>query len=380
MANDFYTVLGVSRTASQKEIREAFRKLARQYHPDVNPGNAEAEERFKEISAANEVLSDEESRAAYDKYGENWRNANQIEEAMRQRGAGPFHFGGAPGGVPGSARGGPGGGFQSYEFNLGDLSGDGASGGFGGLFEGLFRRASGRPTRQRGTDVEHPVRVSLEEAYQGTSRTLELREDGGVCGVCGGAGQVAGASWHNCGGSGQTGELRRIEVSIPAGVRDGTRVRVRGKGAPGVSGGAAGDLFLRVSVISHPRFERRGDDLHIKLDVPVADAALGGEVRVPSLKGRTLALTIPAGTEGGRVFRLAGQGMPRGGGGFGDLHAHVRLQLPEQLNDEQRALFEQLRASAGGSAGGSAAAESEGRASADESSDASADEGASVAS
>ena len=376
MANDFYTVLGVSRTASQKEIREAFRKLARQYHPDVNPGNAEAEERFKEISAANEVLSDEESRAAYDKYGENWRNANQIEEAMRQRGAGPFHFGGAPGGVPGSARGGPGGGFQSYEFNLGDLSGDGASGGFGGLFEGLFRRASGRPTRQRGTDVEHPVRVSLEEAYQGTSRTLELREDGGVCGVCGGAGQVAGASWHNCGGSGQTGELRRIEVSIPAGVRDGTRVRVRGKGAPGVSGGAAGDLFLRVSVISHPRFERRGDDLHIKLDVPVADAALGGEVRVPSLKGRTLALTIPAGTEGGRVFRLAGQGMPRGGGGFGDLHAHVRLQLPEQLNDEQRALFEQLRASAGGSA----AAESEGRASADESSDASADEGASVAS
>ena len=342
MVRDLYAVLGVPRSASQKEIREAFRKLARKYHPDVNPGNAEAEELFKEISAAHEVLSNEGDRASYDRHGDNWRNADQIEEMMRQRGASGFRFGGAPGRAAA-------GDFQSSEFDLGDLSGGG--GGIGGIFESLFRRTSGRqqrPRRQRGGDVEHPVRVSLDEAYRGTTRTIELREDGSVCGVCGGAGQVAGASCHNCGGSGQTGELRRIEVSIPAGVRDGTRVRVRGKGASGGGGGTAGDLFLRVSVGTHPRFERRGDDLYLDVDVLVADAALGGEVRVPTLKGRTLALTIPAGTQGGRVFRLAGQGMPRSGGGFGDLHARVQLRLPEQLSDEQRALFERLRASEGG--------------------------------
>ena len=311
MATDYYSVLGVSRSASEKDIRDAFRKLARQYHPDVNPGNAEAEERFKQVSAAHEVLSDPETRAAYDKYGDNWRNAEQIEEQMRRQGAGGFHFGGGPGG--------PGGNFQHFEFNVGDLGGDG--GGLGDLFGGLFGRGGGRPARVRGEDVERPVRVSLEEAYQGTSRTIELREAGG--------------------------EPRRIEVDIPAGIQDGGRVRVRGKGGPGRGGGAPGDLFLRVTVSGHPRFERRGDDLHVEIDVPVADAALGGEAEVPTLKGRTLALRIPEGTQGGRVFRLAGQGMPRSGGGHGDLLARVRLRLPEPLDESQRALFEQLRASSG---------------------------------
>ena len=304
MATDYYSVLGVPRSASEKDIRDAFRKLARQYHPDVNPGNAEAEERFKQISAAHEVLSDPEPRAAYDKYGDNWRNADQIEEQMRRQGAGGFRFGGAPGG-----------GFQRVDFDLG------GGGGLGGLFDGLFGRSSGPPARTRGEDVERPVRVSLEEAYHGASRTIESREGGG--------------------------EPRRIEVDIPAGIRDGGRVRVRGKGSPGRGGGAAGDLFLRVSVSRHPRFERRDDDLHVEVDVPVADAALGGEAEVPTLKGRTLALRIPAETQGGRVFRLAGQGMPRAGGGHGDLLARVRLRLPEPLEDGQRALFEQLRASEG---------------------------------
>ena len=330
MAEDLYAVLGVPRSASEKEIREAFRKLARKYHPDVNPGNPEAEERFKEISAAHEVLSDQESRAKYDTYGDNWRNADQIEEMMRQRGA----------------AGGPGG-YQSFEFDLGDLGGDG--GGFGGIFDSLFRR-TGRTAqraaagRQRGRDVEHGVEITLEEAYRGTSRTLQLREDGAVCSVCGGAGNLAGATCHSCRGSGRSGETRRIEVDIPAGVSGGTRVRIRGKGAPGARGGEPGDLFLRVAVRTHPLFERRGDDLYLDVDVPVADAALGGEVRVATLKGKTLALTIPTGTQGGRVFRLAGQGMPRRGGGFGGLHARARLRLPEQLSDEQRELFERLRA------------------------------------
>ena len=308
MATDYYSVLGVPRSASEKDIRDAFRKLARQYHPDVNPGNAEAEERFKQISSAHEVLSDPETRAAYDKYGDNWRNADQIEEQMRRQGAGGFGFGGGPGG--------PGGGFQRVEFDLG-----GGGGGLGGLFDGLFGRSSGPPARTRGEDLERPVRVSLEEAYHGASRMIELRDGGG--------------------------ESRRIEVDIPAGIADGARVRVRGKGGPGRGGGVAGDLFLRVSVSRHPRFERRDDDLHVEVDVPVADAALGGEAEVPTLKGRTLALRIPAETQGGRVFRLAGQGMPRAGGGHGDLLARVRLRLPEPLDDGQRALFEQLRASEG---------------------------------
>ena len=256
MAADYYSVLGVPRSAADKDIRDAFRKLARQYHPDVNPGNPEAEERFKQISAAHEVLSDPETRAAYDKYGDNWRNADQIEEQMRRRGAGGFG-------------GGPGGGFQRVEF---DLGGGGGGGGLGGLFDGLFSRSAGPPARTRGEDVERPVRVSLEEAYHGASRTIELREG--------------------------AGEPRRIEVDIPAGIADGARVRVRGKGGPGRGGGAPGDLFLRVSVSRHPRFERRDDDLHVELDVPVADAALGGEAEVPTLKGRTLALRIPAGNTG----------------------------------------------------------------------------------
>ena len=308
MATDYYSVLGVSRSASEKDIRDAFRKLARQHHPDVNPGNAAAEERFKQISAAHEVLSDSDTRAAYDKYGDNWRNADQIEEQMRRQGAGGFRFGGGPGG--------PGGGFRHVEFDLGS---DG--GGLGGLFGDLFGRGGGRPARARGEDVEHPVRVSLEEAYHGASRTIELR--------------------------GGAGESSRIEVDIPAGIEDGGRVRVRGKGGPGRGGGAPGDLFLRVAVSGHPRFERRGDDLHVEIDVPVADAALGGEAEVPTLKGRALALRIPEGTQGGRVFRLAGQGMPRRGGGHGDLLARVRLRLPEPLDEAQRALFEQLRASEG---------------------------------
>lgn len=335
MANDLYAILGITRTASQKQIREAFRKLARQYHPDVNPGDSNAEERFKEISAAYEVLSDKESRTRYDEYGNNWRNADQIEEMMRQRGASSFHFGEMP-----NAR--TGGGFQSFEFDLADLSGN--RGGLGGLFDGIFRRTPSGSTRKRGSDIEHPVTVSLEEACQGTKRLLELHADRTGCTVCGGAGQVAGASCHNCQGIGQNGEARRIEVDIPPGVDDGTRIRVRGKGTPGRGGAVPGDLFLRVSVRKHHKFERHGNELHIEIDVPITEAALGGEVRVPTLKGRTLALTIPAGTQGGRVFRLAGQGMPHSEGGFGDLHVQVQLRLPEQLNDAHRTLFEQLRA------------------------------------
>ncbi len=333
MARDLYEVLGVKRDASDKDIRTAFRRLARQYHPDVNPNNAEAETRFKEINAAYEVLNDADDRKKYDRYGDQWQHADQIEQMRRQQGGG---FGG--GGQPGQS--------GSYEFDLSDLfnrsagnTGGQAGSGSGGIFDSIFRRGAGR---SRGQDLEHQTRVTLEEAYNGTTRTIEVHEGAETCRICGGTGQIAGATCHACRGTGNATPLRRIEVTIPAGIQTGQRVRVSGRGAPGAGGGPNGDLFIVVEVAPHARFERRGDDVYVDVDVPVADAALGGEVRVPTLKGRTLALKVPAGTQGGKVFRLAGQGMPRNGG-FGDLHARVRLTIPEALTDKQRKLFEQLR-------------------------------------
>jgi DnaJ-class molecular chaperone len=346
MATDFYETLGVKRNASEKEIRQAFRRLARRYHPDVNPGNAEAEARFKEINAAYEVLSDADNRKKYDKYGDQWQHADQIEEMRRRQGATGFGNGGFGGRGFGSQGG------QTYEFNiedLGDLGGAFGGGGGSSIFENLFRRSG--TARQRGADVESTARISLEEAYQGATRTVEVREGLETCRICGGEGKIAGATCHACRGTGNAAPLKRIEVTIPPGVQSGTRIRVGGRGAAGANGGPSGDLYLNVEVQPHPRFERKGDDLHIEVDVPVADAALGAEVRVPTLKGRALALKIPAGTQGGKVFRLAGQGMPRQRGGFGDLHARVRLVLPERLTDEQRELFERLRATDSKSAG-----------------------------
>ena len=342
MARDFYEILGVPRNASDKEIRSAFRKLARQHHPDVNPGDPAAEERFKEISEAHSVLSNAESRAAYDRHGDRWRDAGQIDEMMRRRGAPGGPFGGGGGGFSFGEGG------RTFEFNVG---GD-APGGLGGVFEGLFGRSGADVPRaprapRRGRDLEHAVEVSLQEAYEGTARTIELIDGATPCGVCGGGGSLAGATCHGCRGSGRSGAARRIEVTIPAGIETGQRVRIRGKGEQGPRG-EPGDLFLVVTVRRHPRFERRGDDLHIDVDVPVTDAALGGEVRVPTLKGRALALTIPAGTRSGRVFRLAGQGMPhRDAGGFGDLHARALLQLPDSLDAEQLELLERLRTTEG---------------------------------
>jgi len=309
MASDYYSVLGVSRGASNKEIKAAFRKLAREYHPDVNPGDTAAEERFKEISQANEVLSDAKNRVAYDKYGDQWQHADQIEQQRRQGGFGPG------GGFPG-AGGGGGGQTFSFEGDLGDLFGGGGSGGGGGMFDSLFRRSSGR---QKGQDLEHTLSVTLNEAYSGAKRTVQLASGRGAA--------------------------SRIEVDIPAGVADGQRIRLSGKGGAGAQGGAAGDLFLRIRVQPHPKFGRDGDDLRVVVDVPVPDAALGGEVHVPSLKGKSLALRIPAETQAGKVFRLSGQGMPkRDGKGFGDLFAEARIVIPEPLSREQRELFEMLRA------------------------------------
>ena len=314
MAQDFYQTLGVARDASEKEIASAYRRLARRYHPDVTGGDKAAEQRFKEVNAAHDVLADAGKRAAYDKWGDQWEHAEQLEEMQRQRGA--FGgFGGFSGGQPFGGQQG------NVHFDFSEQFGDAAD--LGDLFGNLFGGRGGAHAPQaptRGRDIEHNLTVSLREAFHGTNRTLQ----------------------RGAGGS-------RLEVTIPPGVRDGQRIKFTGKGEDS-TGGVSGDLYLIVSVDDDPVFERRGDNLHVPVDVPVTTAALGGEVAVRSIGGSgRLALRIPAGTQNGRVFRLAGQGMPRfRQDGHGDLLAEVRVQMPDSLTPEQTELFRQLRDLEGG--------------------------------
>ncbi len=327
MAKNFYDILSVSRSASEKEIRQAYRRLARKYHPDVNPGDTKAEERFKQINSAYEVLSDAEKRKKYDRYGERWESAygGEAFEKARQAGGGS-------------------GAWFGRSFDLGDLFGRGG----GGSFETILESVMGRRGPMRGQNVEYAAEVTLEEAFQGATRLLQLQSEE-ACATCGGSGQIAGAVCHVCEGAGASLRPKRIEVKIPAGVRDGSRVRIAGEGNTGVSGGPRGDLYVVVKVRPHSRFERKGDDLMTEVGVPLEDAVLGGEVEVSTLSGKQVALKIPPLTQNGRLFRLSGLGMPRqekGKGkakGRGDLLARVRVVLPEKLSDRERELFEKLR-------------------------------------
>ena len=326
MARNYYEALGVPKTATEKEIKSAYRRLARKHHPDVNQGDKSAEARFKEINAAHEVLSDPEKRRKYDKYGDRWEMAEQFEAAERRQG-GTGAFGRQAGGA-------------------GAFTGE--SGDFGSIFDNLFRRERGgprgQPARRRGQDVEHPVEVTLEEAFHGTTRTLSMTSPE-TCPVCGGSGEIAGAVCHNCEGTGMVANAKRIEVKVPRGVKTGSRVRVAGEGRPGFGGGPAGDLYLVVTLLPNSRFERKGDDLYQDIEVPYVDAVLGGEIEVPTLTGR-VALRIPELTQNGRQIRLAGKGMPVLGSttARGDLFVRTRVHLPDRLSDEERQHFEALRA------------------------------------
>lgn len=326
---DLYEVLGVKRGASEKDLRSAFRKLARKYHPDVNPGDKAAEAKFKEINSAYEVLSDAEKRKKYDKYGDKWEYADQIEEAQRQGSAGDFfRRAGQRAGASTGTGGAP------FDFDIGDI-GDL----FGGAFRGRTRQA---PAKRKGEDIDYPMDVTLEEAAHGTTRTLQMQVPE-TCKICQGTGQVAGVTCTNCQGLGSTIGMKRFEVTIPAGVQDASRVRIAGKGQPGIGGGPSGDLYLVIAVRPHERFERKGDDLHEEVTVPLIDAMLGGEVEVPTLTGRVM-LNIPPQTQNGRTFRLAGLGLTRkGGSGKGDLFARVRVLLPTSLSPREKELFEELR-------------------------------------
>ncbi|MGQ9849123.1 MAG: DnaJ C-terminal domain-containing protein [Aggregatilineaceae bacterium] len=301
---DYYRILGVDRNASTKDIRKAYRRLARQYHPDVNPGDKQAEEKFKQINEAYEVLSDEEKRRKYDQLGQSYQQWQRM--------------GGQPGGFDwASWMGGQPGGFRVEFVDTDESAGDLFSEFFRSFFGGMGQphTTQRRASRQaiRGQDLEVIAHISLEDAYRGTERLV----------------QVGG---------------RQLSVKIPPGARDGTRVRLRGKGEPGYAGGQPGDLDVIVQVNEHPLFKREGDDLYLDLKVPLYTAVLGGTVQVPTLGG-TVSLNIKPGTQSGQTIRLRGKGMPRlrQPGVYGDLFARVLIQVPADLSREERALFERLR-------------------------------------
>ena len=323
MANkDYYQILGVDRNASEKEIKQAYRRLARKHHPDLNPGDKSAEARFKEMNAAYEVLSNPEKRKKYDQFGDQWEYADQFAKAGGQQGV---RWDTGTGGTT---------------FEYGDVSG------LGDIFSSLFGDAGigSRMRRgpQRGHDVESPVEISLEEAYRGSKRVIQLQTTE-PCTACGGTGRVGNRVCTMCGGAGGKAVPRRLEVKIPPGVKDGSRIRMAGEGASGRAGGSKGDLYLVVRVLPHKVFERKGDDLYTDVSVPLATAILGGEVTLPTLDGN-LSLKIPPETQNGKLFRLAGKGMPRlGSANHGSMFAKVSVVLPTNLKEEERRLFEKLR-------------------------------------
>ncbi len=283
---DFYQILGVPKTASEKEIKAAYRKLARKYHPDVNPGDKTAEEKFKDIQQAYEVLSDPQKRAKYDQFGDQWERVTQ----------------GAPGG----------GGFtwtqtgSSEGFDFGFGSGD-----FGDLFDLLFGEGAAARKRPRpGRDIQYEIDITLEEAFAGATKRFTING-------------------------------KRVEVKIPPGVDEGSKIRLAGQGEPGRDG-VSGDMYLVVRMKTHPVFERKGADLYCDVSIPYTTAALGGEIQVPTLAGK-VTMRVPPGTQSGQSFRLAGQGMPKlNNSAKGDLYARMRITVPKTLSAKERELLEEL--------------------------------------
>ena len=316
---DYYSTLGVAKTASQKEIKAAYRKLARKHHPDVNQNDKGAEGRFKELNEAHEVLGDPDKRKKYDELGANWR---QYEQAGAQPGGPGFRGGGfTPGGQGGSYR------TMSQDEMNGLFGGEHPFSDFfetffGGARQGGGPQARGRGARARadrpGRDIEDELELSLEDAHNGAMRRFSIQHDG---------------------------DTRTVDVRIPAGVSEGSRVRVAGEGERGSGSAKAGDLYLRVRLAPNAQFERKGRDLHTRVPIPLTTAVLGGEANVKTIGGKSLRLKIPPTTQNAQVFRLKGHGMPVTGkpDEKGDLYAVVDVQLPRELTDEERTHFEALR-------------------------------------
>jgi DnaJ-class molecular chaperone len=325
---DYYDVLGVSKTAAENDIKSAYRKLARKYHPDVNPGDKSAEEKFKELNEAYEVLSDPDKRKKYDTLGPNWKAGQDFRPPPGWEGANVEYgdFG-----------------------DMGDMFGGRSAGGFSDFFESLF--GSGRRTGRRGgagfamrgQDIEAEIPLTLEEAHRGVKRTITLQVTE-TCPDCRGTGSKDGKTvCPTCRGAGAIRRPKTLEVAIPPGVRDGSVIRLAEQGEPGANGGPPGDLFLRVRIRPHRVFDITDDnDLQIELPVAPWEAALGAKVSVPTIEG-PIEMTVPAGTQTGQRLRLRGQGLNRRGGGRGDQYAKLKIVNPPKLTASERELFEKLR-------------------------------------
>ncbi len=316
---DYYATLGIAKTASDKEVRAAYRKRARQYHPDLNPNDPTAEERFKDVAEAYDVLSDPAKRRAYDELGSRWQEYEQWRKAAEAAGQ--------PAGIDDFRRGERSyantGGYRTHsQEDLEDLFGGESP--FSDFFESAFGgggRTGGRAATgpRPGADYEYGIDVTLADAYRGTTKSIRFARQGEPD--------------------------RTLEVTVPAGVADGSRTRLSGQGSPGINGGRAGDLYLVTTILPDPVFSREGDDLRVRVNAPLADFLLGGDVQVPTPDGRKLALRIPEGTPDGRVFRLRGQGMAHLGQAtrHGDLLAEAHVLLPSTLTPRQRELIREFQ-------------------------------------
>jgi molecular chaperone DnaJ len=352
MPEDYYKTLGVDRKAPAIDIKKAYRRLARKHHPDVNPNNPDAERRFKDISEAYQVLSDDKKRAQYDQFGHN------------------AFSGGA-------------GGYQEYS-GFDGMNFGGGAGGFGDIFETLFTQGRGGRAAEygpaRGEDLFANLQLTFDEAFHGLARdiTVESADPCGTCGglgsevgsgprmcpvckgtgqvrvgrgmlnlahtcnKCGGSGRTPGAACRSCGGSGVKPAVKRMSVKIPPGVNSGSKIRLAGKGRPGRRGGPFGDLYIVTSVEAHPLFDRQGDNLHCEIPITIVEAALGTRIDVPTPEGGA-SIKIPPGSDTGKTFRLRGKGFPSlRGAGRGDLYVKVKIVTPKDVTDEERKLLNEF--------------------------------------
>lgn len=318
---DYYQVLGISRIASADDIKKAYRRLARQVHPDLHSGakKAEMEKKFKELNEAHEVLSDPDKRKKYDQYGAEWEQAEAYEKARQQAEARSYAGGAASGAFGGE--------------------------GFSDIFENLFggRGRSGVPRgfASQGEDLETEAELTLREVLTGVTKRVSLREPV-TCATCQGRRTIRGRQCQACLGSGSVLESKTIEVKIPAGVQDGTRVRVSGKGQPGLNGGKRGDLYLHVTIAPDRVFQQHGSDLHVILPVWPWEAALGAEVMAPTL-GEPVRVKIPPGSQSDGRLRLKGKGLPTASGSHGDLFLILQIAMPSSLSEDERRLYEDLK-------------------------------------
>jgi curved DNA-binding protein len=321
---DYYEVLGVKRDASEAQIRQAYRKLARKFHPDVNPGDKVAEDRFKELNEANEVLSDPEKRKRYDQLGANWKDGADFTPP-------------------------PGWGRVNVEFDdLGSMFG---GGGFSDFFETLFggARGAGQATRQerarsaRGQDAEAEMEISLQDAHRGGRHRITLQTTR-PCPTCGGTGTSAGAVCSTCGGSGHVLSPKTIDVNIPPAAREGSVIKVKQHGQAGFGGAEAGDLYIRLKIKPDPNFVVSGDDITAEVPISPWEAVLGAAIEVATIDGKA-EVKVPAGAQGGQRLRLKGQGLNKRAGGRGDQYVKLKVVVPTHPTDKEKKLFEDLSAS-----------------------------------